>query len=131
MTNKEVVIRFYEIAFGEKDAVKSSLLLTEDFIHNGEKKGRDGQTQVVKYFNNAFPDMFHTIDMIFAEGKYVTARQSWSGTHKGEFGGVQPTGKVITFDSTAILKVENELIAEAWDCFDMYGIYKQMGELPL
>ena len=131
MTNKEVVIRFYEIAFGEKDAAKSSLLLTEDFIHNGEKKGRDGQAQIVKYFNNAFPDMFHTIDMIFVEGKYVTARQSWSGTHKGEFGGVQPTGKVITFDSTAILKVENELIAEAWDCFDMYGIYKQMGELPL
>lgn len=75
--------------------------------------------------------MYHSIDLMLEDGEYVIARQSWSGTHKGEFGGVQPTGKVISFKSTAILKINDGFITEAIDCLDMYGIYKQMGEIPV
>lgn len=131
MDNKKIVAEFYDLAFNEKNAGKSCELLSEDFIHNGDKKGRNGQMKVVQYFINAFPDMYHSIDLILEDGEYVTARQSWSGTHKGEFSGVQPTGKVISFKSTAILKINDGLISEAIDCLDMYGIYKQMGEIPV
>ena len=131
MTGKETVTAFYNAAFAEKDAAKSAEFLSEDFIHNGEKRGREGQKQVVEYFLTAFQDIKHNINLLLEDGEYITARQSWEGTHSGEFGGVQPTGKKITFDSTAILIVKDGLITEVWDCFDMYGIYKQMGEVPL
>ena len=131
MTKKEVVIDFYRLAFTKKDPQAACQLLAEGFIHNGEKKGRDGQKQVVEYFINAFPDMEHQIDLIFGEGDFVSARQTWKGTQKGEFMGVQATGKVITFNSTAILRVMDNTIAEAIDCYNMYDIYKQMGEIPV
>jgi steroid delta-isomerase-like uncharacterized protein len=131
MSNKQVVIEFYRLAFNEKQPQQACELLAENFIHNGEIKGRDGQKQVVQYFLNAFPNMEHSIDLIFGEEDYVTARQTWKGTHEGEFGGVDPTNRVITFNSTAILKISDGKIDEAIDCYDMYDIYKQMGDIPI
>ena len=131
MNGKEIVSAFYKAAFADKDAGKSAEYLSEDFIHNGQKRGREGQKKIVQYFLSAFPDLKHEIVLLLEDGDYVTARQAWSGTHTGEFGGILPTGKKINFDSTAVLKVKDNVIVEAWDCLDMYNIYKQMGEVPL
>jgi predicted ester cyclase len=43
--------------------------------------------------NNAFPDLHHEIVDIVAEGDKVAVRLNVTGTHKGEFQGILPTGK--------------------------------------
>ena len=103
--NKELVRRFYREAIVERDSSACERLLSVDFVHNGETRGRAGQRQTVDYFLVAFPDLGHEIELLFGEGDLVAAHQRWAGIHGGEFLGVAATGRRIEFTSTAILRV--------------------------
>jgi predicted ester cyclase len=124
--NKELVRRFYREAIVGRDASACERLLTIDFVHNGEARGRAGQRQEVEYFLAAFPDLEHEIELIFGEDDLVAAHQRWAGTHGGEFLGVAASGNRVEFTSTAILRVRDGLIAEAWDELDSGAILARL-----
>jgi steroid delta-isomerase-like uncharacterized protein len=122
---KDLVRRFYREAIVERDASTCERLLSEDFVHNGEARGRAGQRAVVEYFLAAFPDLAHEIELILGEGDLVAAHQHWRGTQEGEFLGVPGAGQAIEFTSTAVLRVRDGLIVEAWDEMDTGAIAAQ------
>jgi steroid delta-isomerase-like uncharacterized protein len=124
--NKELVRRFYREAINERDSGACERLLSEDFVHNGETRGRVGQRQAVDYFLTAFPDLRNEIELIIAEDDLVAAHQRWRGTHEGEFLGVEASGRQVEFTSTAVLRVRNGLIAQAWDEMDAAGLLEQL-----
>ena len=123
---KEVVERFYREAISGRAPDACDRLLAEDFVHNGEPRGREGQRAAVEYFLAAFPDLEHEILLILGEDDLVAAHQRWAGTHGGEFLGFAPTGRRVEFTSTAILRVADGLIAEAWDELDSGAITAQL-----
>jgi predicted ester cyclase len=125
--NKELVRRFYREAIVERDSSACERLLSVDFVHNGEPRGRAGQRQEVDYFLDAFPDLGHEIELLFGEDDLVAAHQRWAGTHGGEFLGLAASGHRAEFTSTAILRVRDGLIAEAWDELDSGAILAQLG----
>ena len=125
--NKELVRRFYREAIVERDSSTCERLLTVDFVHSGEPRGRAGQRQAVDYFLAAFPELRHEVELILGEDDLVAAHQRWTGTHGGEFLGVAATGRGVEFTSTAILRVRDGLIAEAWDEMDSGAILRQLG----
>lgn len=124
--NKDLVRRFYREAINERDSGACERLLSPDFVHNGESRGRGGQRQAVDYFLAAFPDLHDEIELILAEGDLVAAHQRWTGTHEGEFLGVEATGRRVEFTSTAVLRIRDGLIAEAWDEMDAAGLLAQL-----
>lgn len=128
--NQDLVRRFYDEAINGKDLGAVDRLLSEDFCHDGDKRGRDGQRQAVEVFLAGFPDLGHEILLILAEGDLVAAHQRWRGTHRGEFLGVAGAGKRVEFTSTAVLRIADGLIAEAWDEVDMLAVMQQVGALP-
>jgi steroid delta-isomerase-like uncharacterized protein len=130
LDNKELVRRFYREAINGRDLSAVDRLLSEDFTHDGELKGHEGQRQTVAYFLNAFPDLRNEIELLIAEDDMVAAHQRWSGTHGGEFLGVAATGAAVEFTSTAVLRIEDGLIAEAWDEVDTLTVLQQLGAPP-
>jgi predicted ester cyclase len=110
-----------------RDVDAIDTLLSEGFVHNGEKRGREGQKPVVRMFLDAFPDLHDEIELIVAEGDLVAAHQRWTGTQEGEIFGVAATGKKIEFVSTAVLRCADGEIAEAWDVVDVAGILSELG----
>ena len=99
-------------------------------MHNGEPRGRAGQRDAVDAFLAAFDPLQHRIDAIFGEQELVCARQAWTGRHVGSFMGVPASGKQAAFTSTAVLRVEDGLIVEAWDEIDLFGLFTQIGMPP-
>ena len=126
--NKDLVRRFYREAIGERDSSACERLLSVDFVHNDEPRGRAGQRQAVDYFLAAMPDLEHRIELLVAEEDLVAAHQRWRGTHGGEFLGVAATGRQVEFTSTAILRIRDGLIAQAWDEMDAAAILRQLSE---
>lgn len=124
--DKELVRRFYREAINERDSGACERLLSEDFVHNGETRGRLGQRQAVDYFLAAFPDLRNEIELIIAEDDLVAAHQRWRGTHEGEFLGVAASGHQVEFTSTAVLKIRSGLIVQAWDEMDAAGLLEQL-----
>lgn len=126
--NKDLVRRFYAEAINDRDLGAVDRLLTPDFTHDDEPRGRDGQRQAVAVFLAGFSDLHNEILLILAEGDLVSAHQRWTGTHDGEFLGFAPTGRAVAFTSTAVLRVADGLIAAAWDEVDLLGLTQQLGE---
>jgi len=77
--------------------------------------------------NEAFPDMVHRIDDIFAEGEKVAYRMTAQGTHKKEFAGIQPTGIEITATSEGIYRIRDGKIVELWFEGDSLSLMQQLG----
>jgi predicted ester cyclase len=96
-------------------------------VHNGELRGRSGQRQAVEAFLAGFSDLRNEIEFMVGEGDLVAAHQTWTGTHDGAFLGVEPTGREVTFTSTAVLRIEGGQIAQAWDEADLLGVMQQIG----
>ena len=117
--SKSVVRRFYAEAINDRDLSAVDRHLTDDFRHNGEARGRAGQRAAIAAFLDGFSDLHHEILIILAEGDLVSAYQRWTGTHDGQFLDSGPSGRVVAFTSTAILRLRRDQIAEAWDVVDI------------
>ena len=51
-------------------------------------------------------------------------------THTGEFNGIPPTGKQVTWTEIHIYRLENGKIAEQWSEIDLLGLLVQLGAFP-
>lgn len=128
--NKQIAAEFYEEVINKRNVDAICEFITDDFIHNGEKRGIDGQRKAVEMFLNAFSELVNTIELSLSDGDLVCVHEFWKGTHTGEFMGVKATGKNVNWTSTAILKIRDGKICRAWDENDMLGLFGQIGEYP-
>ncbi|MEO8666511.1 MAG: ester cyclase [Ignavibacteria bacterium] len=128
--NKTIVKNFYDEVINEKKIESIEKYLTDDFIHNGEKRGIEGQKEAVKIFLTAFSNLVNTIEIFLGESDLVCVHESWIGKHTGDFMGVAPTNKQINWTSTAILKIRDNKISQTWDENDFLGLFQQMGKYP-
>jgi len=124
--NKEIVRSFYGEAINGRDAYACERWLAKGFVHNGDKRGPQGQREVVALFLAAFEPLRHEIVLLLAEDDLVAAHQRWSGRHVGEFLGCPPSGRDVSFTSTAVLRIAGGEIAQAWDEMDSAAVVAQM-----
>jgi steroid delta-isomerase-like uncharacterized protein len=91
---------------------------------------RDGVTQVLKMFYGAFPDLHHTFEEFVAEGDKVACRFTISGTHKGDFQDIPPTGKTVNVSASVVDRIVDGKIVEHWTLLDTMGLMQQLGVIP-
>ena len=71
----------------------------------------------------AFDDGRFVVDDMLAEGDKVLIRWTFLGTHTGYYGGMAPTGRVITITGMDLWRYNDaDKIAEAWFYMDMSGV---------
>ena len=78
-----------------------------------------------------FPDYQTIIDDLVAEGDKVVARITMSGTNTGNFMGIPPTGKHVSFTGIYIARIANGKIVEHWGEEDAVSLLQQLGALSL
>ena len=76
------------------------------------------------------PDLHLTIEDLIAEGDKVVARNTVTGTHQGEYMGLPPTGKSVTYNEIFIVRFAGGRIAETWGVVDVFSQMKQLGVIP-
>jgi len=89
--------------------------------------GGAGQAKIAAEFRAAFPDLVFTPELIIAEGDLVAARWTASGTHRGRWGTVDPSGKHVEFSGVNIFRVEGGKVVEIWNHRDDLGLLQQAG----
>jgi steroid delta-isomerase-like uncharacterized protein len=96
----------------------------------GVPPGREGQKLMFTMYHSAFPGLKTTIHDVIAEGDKVVIRATHSATHNGEFMGVPPTGKSLSWDSINIMRFAEGKIEEYWGLTDSMAMMQQMGVMP-
>ena len=128
--NKSVVRGFIE-AYNERKLDLIDNFVAPDYIDHSNNVGREGLKQLFSMGLNAFPDWHEAIEDIIAEGDKVWVRLAYTGTHKGEFMGLSPTGKKIRSKAVDIYRIVNGKLAEYWNVTDNVNIFKQVGAVEV
>ena len=87
--------------------------------------------EYVSMNQNAFPDVKLTIEDQIAEGDKAVNRWTFTGTHKGEFRGIAPTGKTVKVTGIIIFKIADGKIVESWAINDALDWMQQLGAVSL
>ena len=67
---------------------------------------------------------------MIAEGDRVMVRWTFHGAHQGEYVGLPPTNKEVTYSGINIFRVAGGKIAEVWDIYDRLWLWQQLGVIP-
>ena len=131
--NKDLYLRLAGEVLTEKNLAVVDELIASDFTEHvgGQPKrvGVEGFKAARMRRNAAFPDWKVTVDDIIAEGDKVVARATGQGTHRGEYMGIPPTGKLVKVSWIAIYRVADGKLAEHWQNIDELGLRQQLGAI--
>jgi steroid delta-isomerase-like uncharacterized protein len=129
--NKTVIRKMIE-AINKQNLSSLDELIATDFVYHmpvEQIQGLEVMKQDIEEEIKAFPDWHETIEDILAEGDKVCFRVKLTGTHTGEYYGLAPTGKKITYTAVAICRIVDGKIVEGWGVYDMLDFYKQLGAI--
>jgi steroid delta-isomerase-like uncharacterized protein len=125
------VRRYFEEVANGHDLELADQLFAPEFGSPGPIVGPDRARAALLSMWAAFPDLRVSIGELVAEGDRVVAKVTYTGTHRGTFLGVQPTGRSIRFTGVELAVVRDGLIArEAWHVIDHAEILEQLGGKP-
>jgi steroid delta-isomerase-like uncharacterized protein len=90
-------------------------------------RGRNVYLGIVAANRDAFPDLVWTVEEIVVDADTVAVRYSMTGTHRGSFAGIPPTGAAVVAQSMAFYRLSDGKIVEERAQLDMLGILQQLG----
>jgi steroid delta-isomerase-like uncharacterized protein len=132
--NKRVSRRFTEFWSTGDEALADEALDPEIVFHGpssvGDVVGLDGVKAMVARFRAAFPDERSTVVDQVAEGDKVVTRWRANGTHEGDYGGLEPTGRKVAIDGITIERIAAGKIVEVSAAWDELGLMRQLGAVP-
>jgi predicted ester cyclase len=130
-SNKILVRSAIQEIFNDHNISDVDEYIKEDLIQNntGFPEGREARKQYFGMLFNAFPDLHASIDKMIAEDDLVSVFLSWNGTHKGEFQGIPATNNPITMKTAHTFRVEDGMVAEQWEIFDLMDLLSQTGAI--
>jgi steroid delta-isomerase-like uncharacterized protein len=85
---------------------------------------------IVAANRDAFPDLIWTVEEIVVDADTVAVRYSMTGTHRGSFAGIPPTGAAVVAQSMSFYRLSDGKIVEERAQLDMLGILQQLGAAP-
>ena len=89
--------------------------------------GLDAITEYTSQFRASFSNQVHNIEGIIAQGDMVAVRLSGKMTHIGEFQGIPPTEKEVSFTAMEFTRISEGKIIEVWQDVDALGLMMQLG----
>ena len=129
--NVALVRRFFEEVWNKGNLSMVDEFLAQDYADNnlppGAPRGLKGFEASVNMFRSAFPDIHFTLDQVLAENDHLAIRLTGRGTHKGNFMGIPPTGKQVSFGGMTFIRIQDGKVAESWGISDIPGLMQQLG----
>ncbi len=110
-------------------------LLADDFVEHEETPGfpptKGGVLDFFRMYLAAFPDLKMEPEDVLTSGDKAVARVRATGTHRGDFMGMPPTGRSVDVQVIDIMRFGDDgLVHEHWGVFDAMGMMQQLGAIP-
>jgi predicted ester cyclase len=134
-SSKQVIQRLYGEVMAKGNMEVADEIFSPDYVDHMPimaTPDRDGLLKSVEAARHAFPDVRPRIIAEVAEGEWVAiAVEADGGTHQGEYMGVPPTGRPVTWTETHFWRVVDGKIREHYGNVSMFEIHKMIGSHDL
>lgn len=130
--HKELTRRFHEEVWAKRNLDYIDELVAESFVGHDPAlpepvRGPAGVRETATVLQSAFPDATVELDHLVADGDLLAIHRTLTGTHDGEFMGIEPTGTEATIPGMAIYRFGDGEVVEEWQVIDMFGLLVQLG----
>jgi steroid delta-isomerase-like uncharacterized protein len=125
--NKAIVRSFLEALNSQDLLALDDFVATDYYDQTNQFRGLDIIKQTISIFYKSFPDFHVNITDMIAEGDTVWVHETETGTHNGEYRGIAPTGKKMSFSCVDIFHIVDGKVAEGRHVYDFLDFYKQLG----
>jgi steroid delta-isomerase-like uncharacterized protein len=128
----ELVVRqFFETVFngGDLDAIERFIAPdheNHDPTAPEVPPGPEGVRILAQHYRAAFPDIEYSIEEIFSSEDRVAHRWTFTGTHRGELMGIEPTGRRVEVMGIEINRLKRGKITRSWAISDAGGLKRQL-----
>lgn len=132
--NKDLVRRFAD-AGNAADWEALATIVTEGFTRHSAASpepvtSAEDFIRLQESFLTSFPDQHVTLNQLVAEGDYVAALATYTGTQTGPVGAFPATGRSASLPFLAMFRIEDGRIAELWLEWDNIAMLTQLGLFP-
>ncbi len=99
----------------------------------GREADREGFKASVAALHRAFPKLEMRTDLITVDAALGVATVRWTATgrHEGEFLGMAPSGRIVSFHGIEVIRCSGGAVAERWGEWDEGAILTQLGAFAL
>jgi predicted ester cyclase len=120
------VYRRYNATCNEHRFGDLGQFVADDVVVNGEPDGLAGYVAGLEAVVRAFPDYRWDLRHLLVDGDLVSAHFVDTGTHRGEWLGVPPTGRMVTTQEFALYRWSGGRITEVWVTADNLRVLDQL-----
>ncbi|MEV7779623.1 ester cyclase [Kitasatospora sp. NPDC088351] len=124
--NKALARRWFDQGWSRGELDVADLIFAPEFRLGGRPVGPEGPRESVRLRRAAFAGLTVEVGLQVAEGPWVASWYTTRGTHVGEFAGVPPTGRAISSEGIQLWRVENGLVVEDRNVFDVQRVLSQL-----
>lgn len=131
--NKALVRQFVEAFWNQGNTSAADELMTAGATIVLPGRGQVSKESFKAFavtLRSSFPDWHSTVEEMIAEDDQVGERWTGRGTHRGEFQGIAPTGRMVAVPGFVFYRVTAGKIAEFRGLFDGLDMLHQLGALP-
>lgn len=132
--HKATVRRFVDELYNKGNIAVVYENMAPDYINHTARPpiapDREGFVQEALHLRIAFPDLRFTVEDLLVEGDKGVMRWTMTGTHGGDFYGIAPTHKQVTFSGLNIWRVRGNKEFESWSYAEDLHLFQQLGVLP-
>jgi predicted ester cyclase len=118
--NKELIRRYFEALVGKPKPTE----IVDQFVAEQPLKDH------IAMYEAAFPEYDMRIEQMIAEDDLVSVIGRASGTHRGPFMGMLPTGKSWDVPIHNTYRIKDRKIVEHWMVVDTAAFMQQLGMIP-
>ena len=132
-SNAELIRWAFEDCLNRHDTAPLRAFWTDETVERFPDRTCRGPDELTAYFAELFaalPDFHMEILALAAEGEHVFIRWRLTGTHRGAYAGIEPTGKRIEVDGIDDFVVRDGRVASNFVVFDQMQFARQLGLLP-
>lgn len=110
---------------------KIAEIVAPDEIHHwgiaGTTEGFDAFAERWALFNTAFPDLKFDLSLVTATDSMAATVWTATGTQEGEWMGIAPTGKTVSWSGINTFRIACGMIAESWGEADHITLREELG----
>ena len=115
---------------GSAEAAKQLYSESAERYDPNDPQACRGSQEIARYVaevRNGFPDFKLQIDETIAQGDRFVIHWTCTGTHRGEYQGIPPTGRTVRISGASLERIENGSITEDRVYFDRLTLLEQLG----
>lgn len=127
--NLRIVRRFFDEVWSQGNYAVADELLAENHVHHlgeDELRGPAAVKEFAASLRSAFPDLRVSIEDEVADAGKVAIRWTASGTHSGQFAGVEATGRPVHYGGIDMVHLRAGRIVEIWVQADAASLMEQL-----